>query len=87
MRWGGPVVPARASLLAGARPVASPSATSPGRWIARTALVFAGYVAAAVGLTWPLASVLSTHLPHTGGWFVSDLLHAGWALAWRCTCS
>ena len=51
--------------------------------IVRAGLAFAGYAAAIVALTWPLAASLSTHLPHTGGWFVSDLYYLGWALSWQ----
>jgi hypothetical protein len=49
----------------------------------RLGATFAGYVAAVVVLTWPLASALGTHLPHTAGSFVSDLYYATWALAWQ----
>jgi len=51
--------------------------------MSRAAVAFAGYLLAVVVLTWPLAPMSSTHLPHTGGWFVSDLYYAGWALSWQ----
>jgi hypothetical protein len=47
------------------------------------AATLACYVAAVVVLSWPLATVLATHLPNAGGTFVSDLYYAGWALAWQ----
>jgi hypothetical protein len=53
------------------------------RATASAVLTFAGYAAATVLLTWPLASALTTHLPHTTGWFVSDLYYLGWALSWQ----
>ena len=34
-------------------------------------------------LTWPLASVIRTHLADTGGIFVMDLYYTTWALAWQ----
>ncbi len=51
--------------------------------MSRAVVAFAGYLLAVVVLTWPLAPMSSTHLPHTGGWFVSDLYYAGWALSWQ----
>jgi hypothetical protein len=79
---------ARSSDLAGApsegiHTIAPPPPRSSAPWIAEAALTFTFYVVAVVGLTWPLASMSSTHLPHTAGWFVSDLYYLGWALSWQ----
>ena len=53
------------------------------RRLAVVVATFAGYTAAIVALSWPLASVLATHLPHKADAFNSDLLYVGWALAWQ----
>lgn len=49
----------------------------------RLFVVVASYTALLALLTWPLASELTTHLPHTMGNFLADIYLVGWALAWQ----
>lgn len=46
-------------------------------------LVVGSYVIAIVALTWPLASLSTTHLPRTLAPIGADMHLAGWALAWQ----
>jgi hypothetical protein len=50
---------------------------------ARGIATFLLYAALAIGLTWPLAAHVETHLPNTAGPSATDVPYIAWALAWQ----
>jgi hypothetical protein len=51
--------------------------------LVRITLVGACYLAVVVALTWPLAALMTTHLPRTFQPVGADMHLTGWALAWQ----